>query len=353
LGLVSTVAYDQIILPDGHAYVATGTPALQIYDLNFLARAPVLSGSLLVRGGASGQTRAEAGYAYSPVFEDGISVFDLTDPLQPQFLSKYDEFRYNISIAPMGQYAYTGDVQYGAVRVLDVSNPAALEEVGMVQLDPEQNAGLGGVVVAGNYAYGTFSYVIYDDQMLESFEYGTVTVVDIQNPSDPQVVARYEVESLTGALAVNGNYLYVVLSGELLDVIDISNPLTPVRAAVVPLPGRIESLSVSGSTLFAAAGIDGIHLFDLTHPAAPAFLTTVDTPSFASAVTHSDDNAYVADGISGVQVVDVHNPAAPMLIGSADTIGSVRGVFVYDEYLYAVTDYGIEVLKTVPAITAN
>jgi len=42
-----------------------------------------------------------------------------------------------------------------------------------------------------------------------------------------------------------------------------------------------------------------------------------------------------------------------MLIGSADTIGTVRGVFVYDEYLYAVTDYGIEVLKTVPAITAN
>lgn len=358
IGRIPLSGNAQFVLPDGLAYSAAGA-SLNIYDTNSVDRAPLLAGSAEVNlemlVGLPGNTVAENGFAFAPNITAGIAVFDLADPLSPHYVGTDMFSDYISELALAGPYAYGGDVESGSLRIIDIANPAGLEFefplVGAIQFSDSERFNPKSVVVAGPYAYVAYSEAVEDSETGETIRTGGLYVVDIQTPSDPQIAAHYTGSTFADALAVQGNYAYLMFSDGSLDVIDISNPLAPVLLATRFLPEPVDFLKVSGDVLYAPAGALGLHILSLANPALPTLLTTLDTPGYARRMVVEDDVAYVSDGSSGVQVVSVGNPAAPVLIGAANTIGSADGVFLHDEYLYANTSYGFEILRKMPVIT--
>ncbi len=92
------------------------------------------------------------------------------------------------------------------------------------------------VAVNGNYAYVGVS--------------GGLQVIDVSNPANPQRVGGYATNrwgSDGSDVAVSGNYAYVAATLEGLLVIDVSNPANPQRVGGYDNSGRAYVVAESGN----------------------------------------------------------------------------------------------------------
>ena len=126
--------------------------------------------------------------------------------------------------------------------------------------------------------------------------------------------------------AVVGNYAYVsdLLSG--LQVIDISDPTSPELVGAVNTPGRALGVAVLGNYAYVADVESGLQVIDVSTPTSVRIVGAMDTPGFAFAVAVAGNHAYVADQFSGLQVIDISNPLSPEHAGSVNTPGNALGV---------------------------
>lgn len=134
---------------------------------------------------------------YGP-FEDedtkGLYVFDITDPVQPVFVSRYPGLisqGYDVEV--QGNYAYVSD-KNGGMEVIDVSDPANPATTGYVYL-PDVGYS---VDVDGSFAY-VANYIL-----------GGVQAVDVSNPASPEIAGYY---TRSGCFAlgatIEGSYVYL------------------------------------------------------------------------------------------------------------------------------------------------
>jgi hypothetical protein len=96
----------------------------------------------------------------------------------------------------------------------------------------------------------------------------------ITDPEIPKFVSRYDHIISCDPVVVNGNYAYVTLridvscraaGQDALEIIDISNPSSPqlVKSYAVTTP---YGLGIDGNTLFLCEGNNGLKIFDVTNP---------------------------------------------------------------------------------------
>jgi hypothetical protein len=179
-----------------------------------------------------------------------LLVFQATDSTNLQLVASYKLPRGEAQhVALSGHHALVADDEDG-LRVFDASDPAHLQVVGSYPI----NGGADRVVVSGRYAY----VADYGEQL---------HVVDVGNPSNPQGVARYTIYGDIYGLAVQNEYVYLTdLSG--LHVLDVSRPASPRRIGGNTAWHRGE-LAISGDKLFLAGGPDGLVILNaytaLTH----------------------------------------------------------------------------------------
>ncbi|GAB4395576.1 MAG: hypothetical protein OHK0053_04650 [Microscillaceae bacterium] len=99
------------------------------------------------------------------------------------------------------------------------------------------------------------------------------------NPEQPQFLSRYDHIQSCDPVVAQGNYAYVTLrdgtncrfGSNLLDVIDISNPSQPqvVNSLLMFNP---HGLGIDGSTLFVCEGTQGLKVFDVNEPRYPQLI---------------------------------------------------------------------------------
>jgi len=133
---------------------------------------------------------------YQPFAEEdtkGLYVFDITDPENPQFISRYALLMSNAQeIRVLGQYVYVADGN-GGIEVIDVSDPLLPHTSGYCSL-PD---GATGVDIS-------WPFVFISDYIL-----GGVEVVDVSNPELPFVTAFYKPSGCFAmGVTVNDNYAY-------------------------------------------------------------------------------------------------------------------------------------------------
>ena len=237
------------------------------------------------------------------------------------------------------------------------------------------------VVVSGNYAY-TLAYYA-----------GTVTVVDISNPTAPTVVGQSPyADSILSAsdMVISGHYLYVVSqnrngpqgsginddgTGNALTILDISNPTDPTIVGSVHDSNLLfgaHGVSVSGSYAYVAAqGClagqpcpnqsigNSLVVVDVSNPANPQIVSSISNANLppqwsgtnalkhACSVTVSGNYAYVTASYAGrLTVIDISNPLQPTIAASIQS-GSVGSrlplpvdVAVSNGYAYVVNENG-------------
>lgn len=137
---------------------------------------------------------------------------------------------------------------------------------------------------------------------------------------------------------VSGDYAFVAAGAAGLQVVDVSNPTSPQVVAGEDTPGNANDVRIVGTLAFVADGSSGLQIIDVADPLNPAIIGSADTTGDAQDVVVQGTYAYVADGSSGLQVIDVQTPSAPAVVGTADTPGTARGVGVTGTLVALVDD---------------
>ena len=150
-------------------------------------------------------------YAYMPAGPYGLRILDMTDPQEPYEVAHWDGLGATRGVALSGNLAYVADMDSG-LQIVDVSNPQAPHQVGRCSFGYAQTQS---VAVSGDFAY-----VATGDRI------GKLRVIDVSNPQEPYEVG-YVYTGFGTAVALSGNFAYVVSEDGFLYVVDVSDPRNP------------------------------------------------------------------------------------------------------------------------------
>ncbi|MCC6420670.1 MAG: hypothetical protein IT429_20725, partial [Gemmataceae bacterium] len=174
-----------------------------------------------------------------------------------------------------------GNPAKGIVRIIDVSDPTNLTQVGQVEIPG--TIMVQGVTIDGNRAYVLGSQGGWKDPFINSSDIGPVgnvvmavlDISDIRNPTvigTPTVLNRYA-RGMAGLVALPGKQFAFGSYGTLTDtpqlyLIDASDPTNLTVRKQIDAPGQIRGLSSDGDYLYAATS-EGLFIYALGHPDIP------------------------------------------------------------------------------------
>lgn len=174
-----------LFVAGGVLYATAGAAGFEVYDVSAPA-APVRLSNIPVPPGVSAVAHDVAvvgTVAYLSTLYGGVEIADVTDPAAPVILGTVtyaDSFAHNAWPSADGQYLFVTDEYVGgAVRVFDVSDPAAAVQVAALPM-PRRNA------IAHNV------YVDAADRALVVYYLDGVRTYDVSDPTAPVETAFWE-----------------------------------------------------------------------------------------------------------------------------------------------------------------
>jgi hypothetical protein len=226
-------------------------------------------------------------------------------------------------VAVAGNYAYIADGEAG-FRVINISNPATPTEIGFCDTPGFAY----GLVIEGSHAY------IADEEC-------GLRVIDISNPAAPFEIGSYDTPGTAWGVAVVGEYAFLADGNcDGLLVFNISNSALPTLVGSFCPPGYPYGVAVVGNYAFVAASNRGLRVIDIRSPTSPMEVGSYDTPGWAYHVAVAGNKAYVTDDVCGLRVIDITIPTAPTEVGYYDTPMTAVGVAVAGDYAYVADSHG-------------
>ncbi len=204
--------------------------------------------------------------------EYDLSIYDLSDPYSPQQVGTYSAPGYISDMRILDGKVYLAD-GYSGLVIVDISDPANPVELGSVS------------------TYGYMSRVSVSGTMALISEYDQVHLVDVGNPSSPQIISTMQFNDFISGLDFLGSdYAVITEYDSLMHVMDITDPANPIEVATVRPGGRIYSLSVSYPVAFLITKdfftkLMAINLYDPTSPAEAGHYTLPFPPGEVHAIS--------------------------------------------------------------------
>ncbi|MGH1346055.1 MAG: LVIVD repeat-containing protein [Nannocystales bacterium] len=229
-------------------------------------------------------------------------------------------------VAVSGDYAYLADWSSG-LHVYDISNPSVPAHAGFVSTGGFPSA----VAVAGDYAY-----------VAESTNGGALRVVDISDPTSPQLVSTLAT-SQTFDIEIHGDLAFLADGSTFgvggMRIVDISDPNTPTIIGHYTHPdcSHASGVAIEQGTAIVACS-SSFHVVDVDDPTAPTLLSTFENGEIY--LTHDaaidGDRAYLGHGY-GLDIVDISDPSMPQLVSFEPTAYPVRSVDLTKSHTVAVS----------------
>ncbi|MGB3477763.1 MAG: T9SS type A sorting domain-containing protein [bacterium] len=337
---------ENVSVSDSFAYVCGG---FGIYDIS------TPSSPLYVGGyGLPGYVKdvafvpTDSSMLYFITWDGSIYLLDISDPTFPTLISKVSCGSGASSITINDTFAYIGRWQrLNPLDIFDITNPA-----------------LPTFVADWNYIGEPGQYGL-DVEYFEPYLYLVgrgFSIVDVSNPTsiihtgfmwDPYSIGGYDVKLLTIGDSLSSDSLAYMADGVVILVIDISDPTNPNLVTSVGTADYYRGLAISGSYLYATCGATGMEVYDISTPDNPIYVATCNTPCVATKIAICDSFAYIADGgfEGGFCEIDITDPTNPVQIGYYDPAGTGENVAVKrcpgggHLIFLAVGDCGVTVLK--------
>jgi hypothetical protein len=264
-----------------------------------------------------------------------FSVVDASDPAALDELGALDLDALPGGLVVQGEIAYL-TLRPSRLQLVSVADPASPTPLGSVEIPSE----VYGLAVSGSYAYVTAHRYDHDDH--------GVYVVDVSDPMAPVVVTWVNVGDYPRNVVIDGTYAYVLQYARLC-VLDISNPITPTVVASVAVPGQPTYLAFRDGYVYVVCHqsdedggrwyADGLYIVNVTDPTHPwlegSHAPEGDAPNMGIELW----GHYALVGVPGLGIdfIDVTDPAAPVshqLVGIQDT---PTGFFATDDLLFATS----------------
>ena len=217
--------------------------------------------------------------------------------------------------------------------------------------DDDGNAGLdivdlldgGGPTVVGSYDGGfgnALDVVVNDTHAFLAAGVGDLHVVDISDPTNPQVSDTLAVAGNAFGLTLDGNTLAVAHTSGGVTVVDVSDPTDVSATGNFDTPGTAYDVAVAGGNFFVADLSSGLRVYDNGYN----FIGSYNTGSlWAGQITLSGDGqtAFISDwsiGGGSLRIVDISTPTNPQLLASFASTDGTEVVLSSDESLAFLAD---------------
>ena len=293
---------------------------------------PVLMGTVTPTGSVSGV--AISGSLLFVAENSGLEIFDVQNPAQPVRLGSAATPAPALDVALTGSLAILPD--WDGFSVIDVSDPTAPALLSW----GKTNHIAGAVDAADGFAYVGGSNFDYRNQ--------TTSIVDLQDPSNPVVVATMVggmAVALDGKLAYLGTDFKGAFGG--VRVYDVSNPASPAQLGGFGSGPPVSAVTVQGGKAY--VGAYGLDVFDVTNPS-NAITLGRSFAGYPGDIAVIDGYAYAASG--GIHVVALLNETPVPPIGSVPMHYTNHSfeMAVHDRYAYSgIRDTLVVVDARVPA----
>jgi hypothetical protein len=174
--------------------------------------------------------------------------------------------------------------RFAIVAVLLLLPRATTSALNMQLVDRIAAGDVQSVVVSGNHAFVAGSDVFY--------------VVDIADPTDPEVLSYVESDGRASHLVLDGDLLYLAAVGAGVEIYDVSVPTSPRRISQVPISGWGLRMDLQPGRLFVAAHDQGLVIVDVSDPENPYVQSQYSEPLLDISDVHVEGNAaYCGAGI--------------------------------------------------------
>jgi hypothetical protein len=294
-------------------------------------------------------------YAFVGLWNE-VWVLDVTDQDAPERLGSYSlSSTPAVEIAIVDGYAYVlweyshRSSRQGGVKVLDVTDPTALHEVGAFEGDSFP------IFYGNDAAFAVEGECLY----LGTYRNG-VHVVNVSDPAGPAHVGD---AGHTGARTVDievaDDLAYVAYDDGVLEILDVSDAMHPVTlSARQVLPDECTDIDVSGGYVFIATGCaGGLRVVDVSDPTAPISAGGYDASGLAEHLALADGRAYLLSREGDLWIADVSNPRLTSPAGRYTLWAGerfIKNMLLVDGYLFYVTaEMGLQVASVLDPTNAE
>jgi hypothetical protein len=351
-GSIGAAVVDDLTIYEGRAYLAAGFQGLQVVDLSVLdtpaevgfaaAALDPLSGmrptDVAVSDGVAYMT---LGWLYRYDSPGSFRTFDVTNPREPLALGSVDTTTPALDVELEAGFAYVA-ADRGGLQVFDVTTLSAPTAVGNLAL-PGSTAK---VAVVGGIAYAV-------DRGIWGESGVALRVLDVSEPSAPTELGVIELGTtrstcVAPGMAVVGKRVFLTCSH--FNVVDVSDPTQPVLIYAIEGVGFESSIDIEGELAYIVQDESSLNVFDVSDPAQPVHVYQLDCASKAGMLVH-DGFAYSA-GSSGLVVHDLADPRRPVLRGGYPIDrGGWNGLTIADGLVYGVSNSGLQIIDLGPEYT--
>jgi hypothetical protein len=311
--------YDAAVVGD-NCYIA-GSDSIIVYDISD-PEVPVWKGSQRVNKAGFLQERQNMLFV-SPYTGTEISVFELSDPLNPNIIHQ----------TATSIEGYLEELIITDDKLFMVSSYGSLLQASYDEL---QVSDINIKKFGHSYAYDIDVY--QDIVFLAQTGYGC-GIFNASDPSNPLYIGDFGANLLGNYFTIEGNYIYSLYGG--LSIVDISIPAIPVITSHTQFSGSLRDIVVRGEFAYIADYSNGLVIFDVSDPYSPLKLSGTEPENGdIVSVEIEGDYAYCAARFGGLIVYDISDPANPFITGQVTEIGNISYVKKIGNYAYVYPYYG-------------
>lgn len=275
VGTSITVGQAQTVANSGtYAFIADAENGVSVFDISN----PVfpVSVGLFDNGGIVGDLIIENTNAYLAHWGRGLTVLDISNPAEPESIGAYNTAGSIIDIYKIDNYIYAADFFNGLV-ILDISNLDSIYQAGFAaQIGVISVAAIDSVIYSGVQSMGLVTY----------------SLADILNPV---VMDTDAISTDCNDIVIYENYLLLACGQAGMLVYDITDRLNPDSVTAINTEGSLNRISVRDTIAYLADGENGLVAVNISDPENLNIIQTMDTPGIASGVGFSPDFVLVAD----------------------------------------------------------
>jgi hypothetical protein len=235
-----------------------------------------------------------------------------------------------------------------ALQVRDELVFAATDSDGLIVIDVSNEAMP--VVVGGDGTEQFLSTLTLGENTAYAGSGRELHVLDITTPTDPTPLTPVSLDRTAGCTASSGATLLICQDFTGVQAADLSVPTAPVLGTTKAAARNAKDIAMRSDKAFMAdapgngigAGVQVIDYSDYNAPTAESFLAL---PGNADQIAIGGEHAYVGVGAIGVQVANIADPMDMRHVGSLPLPADVRGVATAGDFVYAIGDHGLYVMR--------
>ncbi len=272
-------------------------------------------------------------YAYVAAGQDGIISVDISNPREP-FIVGQTEFSslyfkgMNLIVEDTTVYINGGEMALGIVSVANPESPAVISEFTTyinhyTDIDKEGNL----AVVSG---WG-----------VSPSPPGWIEVIEVSNPAAPQELGFLNLGVHCKGLDIVDTLVYVAFQ-EGLGIVDLSDPYSPTLISQLSTGAGAHDVKVRDSIAYLIDQSNGLIIIDYGNPRSPHTISSTPLPDMPSEMALAGDTVYIADN-SSLVVIDVSNLLNPVIRDVIPVDGYAYGVSQDEGRIFLCDYYGFHI----------